>query len=251
MKKVTIFLTAAVIIAALGCGGGKQKTHGNGKMLERIEDHGEGGEVTTFEYDGKNRIVKKYSDQSPDWTITYRRNGSVKITDDTYWEADFVRKGNTLVNNTWGDNNAGVETITLDKDGYITSIERTNSNNSGWKQVINFQYANGNLIKKVTTNSSNNEPDIIWVEEFKYDNKKSPFWGCQTPRWIIQYLYHWFGINNNIVEHNTNDQDIVVTYQYEYDNDGFPIKRLFHRSSQYGLDSGVDYTFTFHGGVGF
>jgi hypothetical protein len=94
-------------------------------------------------------------------------------------------------------------TYTIDKDGYVV--------NDGQE----YEYKDGNLIS-------------YWTNEYSYDNKKSPFSGCNSPKWLIQYLFksyvrYWtYASKNNVV--SSGGDGVLSTYKYEYDSDGFPVK---------------------------
>jgi len=163
------------------------KGGGDVKLLETITD--ENGNVQRFEYDKQNRIVKM-----GDKTITYSDN---LITVGT---RKFVINGNTV---TEGDNS-----FTVNKDGHF--------------ELEGYKYKDGNLIFIDYGGESGN------TVSFSYDDKKSPFSNSSTPKWLFQYL---FGLNleyaiyaskNNLVNYEGDSGH--DTYEYEYDNDGFPVK---------------------------
>jgi len=189
-KFTKLALTAALGLALAftftACG----KGGGDVKLLETITD--EGGNVQKrFEYDKQNRIVKIDND-----TITYADN---LITVGTQ---KFAINGNTVT--------VDGKSYTIDKDGYIVKSKEANYSVSD-----EYKYKDGNLIK------------ISWsyedVSNYSYDNKKSPFSNCTTPKWLIQHLLRPHNASeNNAVDAGDGRED--DTYKYEYDSDGFPVK---------------------------
>jgi hypothetical protein len=178
-----------------------------------------------FEYDDKDHIIKfSYGNEKPIATskFIYSTDGSVKITGTLYYHGEdnysveFVRNGNTIA-----VKSMELDTIKVNKDGYIDKSERTRANEGegdGDPWARTYQYLGNNLIKLTSAT------EII---EFKYDNKKSPFYHGNTPKWLLQYLFmlHWeYGLNNNIVEIDYGD-GYKRTYEYEYDSEGFPTKQ--------------------------
>jgi uncharacterized protein (TIGR02145 family) len=185
-----------------------------------------------FEYDDKDRIIKfLYGREKPieTSTFTYNINGSVKMEgmlyyhDETPFKREFVRSGNKIA----VIDNLELDTITVNKDGYIDKSERTRDNEGegdGDPWVRTYKYLGNNLVKLTITGHSS-ETSVV---EYKYDNKKSPFYHGNTPKWVLQHLFflHWndYGLDNNVIEIDYSG-DSKSIYEYEYDSDGFPIKR--------------------------
>ena len=62
-----------------------------------------------------------------------------------------------------------------------------------------------------------------------HDDKKSPFLHSKTPKWLLQFKFGDFGLKNNIVERSTiseGERFELISYIHEYDNDGYPTKRI-------------------------
>jgi len=241
MKKIVfkclVFVVITLISAAVtSC---DKETGGDVKLVESItwEEYGyvPWSRTSKFEYDKKNRIVKiivyREGDYHSTQTITYGMEGSVKIEDDIdYWKVHFVRKKNTITANC--NLNASLydilpETLTVNSDECIVQWERSSSYRGGFTDVLTYQYQNRNLIKSTAVMYDVTREDRHYIQEFKYDKKKSPFYGCNTPRWLLQFLYGDIGINNNVVECNYRERESLTTfkYDYDYDSDGFAIKK--------------------------
>jgi len=191
---LTAVLGLAITFTFNACG----KGGGDVKLLESITD--ENGNVQKrFEYDKQNRIVKIDND-----TITYADN---LITVGTQ---KYVINGNTVT--------VDGSSFTIDKDGYFIKRE-------GEDWALTLEYRDGNLIKR----SYEGELPSVDVMD-KYDDKKSPFFNCNSPKWLLYELrildsYITFISKNNVLEMNTQgDNNITRVYKYEYDGDGFPTK---------------------------
>jgi len=159
---------------------------GDVKLLETITDGS--GKVQRFEYDKKNRIVK-----IDDKTITYADN---LITVGTQ---KFAINGNTIT--------VDGSSLTINGDGYIV--------NEGNHGEVDYEYKDGNLIRIYWSESA-------YEDNYKYDDKKSPFSNCNTPKWLIQRLLYDYASKNNVVSYE--GENGKGTYKYEYDSDGFPVK---------------------------
>jgi len=161
---------------------------GGGKLLETITY--DDGRVQKFEYDKQNRIVK-----IDDKTITYADN---LITVGTQ---KYAINGKTIT--------VDGSSFSINGDGYIVIPP-----GSGCDGCEFFEYKDGNL-------TADNSGQGIGYE---YDNKKSPLSGCTSPKWLMQILLgDVYASKNNIVK--MDEENGSSTYKYEYDSDGFPVKR--------------------------
>ncbi|MCL2183737.1 MAG: hypothetical protein FWB85_09745 [Chitinispirillia bacterium] len=244
----TLVLTAA-LITALMADGYAQKQDGV-KLLESMStDY----YAVTFEYDDKNRIVKigEYG------ALTYNGNELASFNEDAV-SMDISRKGNTINVSVDNPNSNSKHTITVNSGGYITKRESEDFcyvdcnafEGESVKHLETFHYTGANLTKveSVVTDDPYNQlqkrGDKIPQElrnrmqatsvgkkrtmEFKYDDKKSPFLYCNTPKWFLQhYVELTLGLNNNnnVIERKDSD-GTLYTYRYEYDSDGFPTRRI-------------------------
>ena len=263
MKKLIIILSAIVIVVdGYGQVGEKRpmsdtQTRGVVKLLETMT-HGNGSSVR-FEYDDKNRIAKmshydSRGNLSRIQTFTYNEGDTI-VTITSISENHPLRDGEKtrqtsshLVKN--GDTITSHSHTIVSKDLYITEITIVDKDGfTTWRkipprmwsdgtttEVRTYHYQNGNLTEIRGVTKYDSERHSIWRTELKYDNKKSPLFYCKTPRWLLQsFLFsERFGLNNNIIEWNTiiesNPVDVIkwpehYAFNYEYDSDGFPIKR--------------------------
>ena len=195
MRKISILAMLAVVLLFSGCG----KDSGEVKLLESVTQD---GETTKFEYDDKNRIVKKGSA-----TISYKSDDLVIIDG-----SEYKLNGNEIIASRGGS----MDTLTLE-DGFITSIMPQDAlSGSG------YTFVDGNLDWNGSEGGS---------YKYKYDDKNSPF-NCNTPKWVIQMLLEaTYASKNNVIEVSYKDtwsegENHQRSYQYEYDSDGFPTKQM-------------------------
>ena len=214
-----------------------------------------------FEYDDKNRI-KKMSGHSDNFIFTYDGDDLVKIEDENdNLLAEFVKSGNKItvtserteyrkewvcddpvskINCRWEEYSETVTysyTIDVDNDGYPIKYE----NNSG--EIYNFQFQKGNLSKF----SGEYNGDAFEVV-YQYDESKSPFYHCKTPKWyLVLYMNNYdifnlfyyslsyddcadilFGNKNNVTEMTVTANwgwDYKSDFRYIFDSAGYPIRR--------------------------
>jgi hypothetical protein len=63
-----------------------------------------------------------------------------------------------------------------------------------------------------------------YIKPYEYDDKKTPFYYCNTPNWFLHYFFD-SGHNNYITSIIFMDK---AEYIYEYDDDGFPVSSSGH-----------------------
>jgi len=221
MRKQFTKITLAIALAlTLGC---EEKSPANIPSsvastgeIKLLESSAKDDKVKTiFEYDDKNRIISilKYNgSDSNSITITYNANDSVivkTVYSDNSVELDtFVKNGNTI--------KVGTTTLTIDKNGYIIKKE----NGENWSST--YQYKDDNLITE--------EDNRNHSSSYNHDNKKSPFSNTNTPKWLLLYLLNldFYAVSkNNVVRYyHSGEVTSVGFYEYEYDSDDFPTKRM-------------------------
>jgi len=170
-------------------------------------------------YDDKNRItsIVDETDFQIVYQFEYSGNDLVELRDGTQKYLDFSKNGNI---------------ITVLYDGLPLPYWTIELNSNGYPIKVGpytLQYLNGNVISAST-------PYVEYT--FKYDNKKSPFYHCKTPKWFqvcFCYITDWileypfaFGIENNLKNYTVKDYkyeyENTYDYTYEYDDSGFPTK---------------------------
>ena len=187
---------------------------GGVKLLESITD--DEGRVRKFEYDKQNRIVKiSYYDNgeiSSTTTITYGTEGSVTVKN-TYrgggeGVTKYVKTGNTITIE------KEIDTLTIDKDGYIVKEK------DYWSYT--YEYKDGNLIG---IKGRSLDDDRTNGNDYSYDNKKSPFFNSNTPKWLFKdLLENKFASKNNVLGDSWEGEvSGGCDHEYQYDGDGFPV----------------------------
>jgi len=119
--------------------------------------------------------------------------------------------------------------------------------------VVNFTWQNGNIIK-TERKSENIIKKEYWYEEeskiieesssvstitYTYDDKKTPFSQCNTPKWFFLWIDFFeqesvfYGNNKNYNKNNIKTETIeggsAITYEYTYNDDGFPVIRSWEQ----------------------
>ena len=212
-----------------------------GKLVETIIYNG-GSEYSKFEYDNHNRITK-YSKFTNEGTlletniVTYSGTELTKVDyknlyplssipyDKSY---EFTKNGNIItVKSPYRSSNVydktRTSTLYVNNDGLP---EKHVEEEENYSIVINYQYHNRNCVKYTYTDTVEGK---IWEEsyEYKYDDKKTPFYSCKTPKWFWIFRYSGgsaLSQNNMIEEKNGNDlyPKDITKYEYVYDTDGYP-----------------------------
>jgi hypothetical protein len=142
--------------------------------------------------------------------------------DDNFYTYDFSKNGNEIIVHGQGQH---ISTIELNSEEYPIKESRLGDN--GFHPNHTWQYLNGNLASICGIGANYDK------QSFRYDNKKSPFYYCKTPKWLLI----WYGagglysdIKNNRIETidrervDGNIYEYITEYTYEYDSNGFPIK---------------------------
>ena len=213
--------------------------------------------IEEFEYDDENRIVKiNYFGEYINM-ITYK-SGDLITIETVFPEnterkdvINYVKKGNTITLNFIRHPLDNAASITLDKDENIAKNETVGeTEGDSWTTSFIYQYRNGNL-SKMTSGTYFTYDTSETVYEYKYDDKKSLFHNCASPKWLIQYLIDSnYTSKNNVVERTSNNEQSVVKtsrnkYEYEYDSDGFPIKETMTEEYYHNGEEHTNTTITY------
>lgn len=110
----------------------------------------------------------------------------------------------------------GTLIVYLNNDGTLDKLEEIYNHEWGSRsQIIAFQYKDGNM-----TNLTTVEGEVF--ADYKYDNKKSLFHYCKTPKWYLMLFSDYvYGNKNNVTVLN-HHWGVTIELQYEYDSAGFP-----------------------------
>ena len=202
-------------------------------LLETIQF---GSELWVYEYDSQNRIAKiSYGstyNEDIDRVETHYYNSAgdlveVKVEYTSYpednYSTTFSKSGNKITSTEVHEGYWSEYTeFELNAQGLPEKVKSTRENEGGGGWIVTniYTWEDGNLTKILE--------DIEGECLFTYDDKKSPYYYCQTPKW---YLMWWLGYNykgENNVETETWDGGTPRTYDYTYLNgEGFPLTRTF------------------------
>ena len=182
----------------------------------------------TFEYDDQDRITTiNHGDQIE--RFRYDDYGNLIAINGTIFE----RSGNLVTSKS-----AGIYAIALELNAEGLPLNADRRYSSGFRSSIVYQYRNGNLSSVQTARNGSTG----YGSTYTYDNKRPPFYYCQTPKWYLVEWWH-YGVKNNILTMNQKRGPLAAThtYTYTYDNNGFPLTRKRTDSDGYELTE----TFTY------
>jgi hypothetical protein len=245
MKRVILnylSVTAMVVVAALtSC---EKDNNSNEKLLETITF--DSGVYTKIGYDEKNRILKLSSHNETGElsyleTFTYSGNDLVKIEGEffSYPEdkykiiREFTRTENII--SIMQVSGGSLSTVTLDLNSEELPVKCVTETISG-SYVINYQIQNGNLVK-VSNKETFGETIYDKNTEYRYGNKKSPYYSCKTPKWYMFWQAGEMGSKNNVTEMKSSE-DWSIKNEYVFDRDGYPTKRT-QKSSVEGVKATI------------
>lgn len=211
-----------------------KKDNDNVKLLETMTYLSDS--YNKYEYDSQKRIAKlsRYLDNGALWvafTYTYSGAELTKMTSSN-WSCEFVKDGNKITVKEFDD----TYTLDLNSDGLP---EKYVKGNDVYTYVENFQYKNGNLVKKTwkrTWNDGENIGEEEGGKEYKYDNNKSPLYYCKTPKWFLIWDSTTMGSLNNVTDEISGTW--IIINKYEYDSEGFPTKQTASNGA------GIEYKYT-------
>ena len=244
LRKICFALLAVCIVFVRCDEKDDDDSNGNGNskgdavyLLETISWNGKLSE--RFEYDNQNRIKKiNYfnNDGSTIYgtlTITYNSSGDItsykrqfdNYPDDNY-EFTVTKDGNKVLLTDEGY----VITIDLNAQGLPAKLVSRWSN-SDFYYTRNFQYQKGNISQETSIETWENGSSTS-TATFTYDDKKSPFYHCKTPKWFFFDNMFWsFGLENNITKITYSENGTSTGSNnfenFAYNAAGFPIKRTF------------------------
>jgi len=191
------------------------------------------GRTERYEYDNENRIAKiLYCDKSGTMTysyaITYSGDNFIKSVLTTGFDSAFVatveysKSGNKITVTIKSNNRDSIDTaiVDLDNDGFPTKYEAITDVVSS---VGVYEIHSGNLTKHSYKVVRVGAMTLEGSDDCKYDNKKSPFFQCKTPKWWWILSDKCMSTQNNVIERSKNSGE-KIEYKYEFDNAGYPTK---------------------------
>ena len=203
----------------------------------------EGRGSIKFEYDDLNRITEIQNYRT--YVLSYDSEGDL-ISLKTDWNdamSTFTKNDNKIIVHNDRNHNAESEILELNAQGLINKwIFESDYLSSTYI----YQYQDRNLINltvdRVYAQENDWEKSGTATATFTYDDKKSPFYHCKTPQWFFLFYFdeNQFGIQNNP---KTMDSDFYggcsITYEYMYNENGFP-----HTRKVIVSEGGEKYDFT-------
>ena len=202
-------------------------------LLTEIIHVDEWGESSiAFEYDNQNRITRII--HSDEWgigsrTLNYNNAGDlVSITFDDGNVETFNRIGN-IITVTWQDESES-ETLELNAQGFLEKWTSEWGYEDNWhKGVMTFQYQGRNMIEFLSEEEYMEDGEHFFRSEthtFTYDDRKSPFYNCNTPQWVLllAFIDDYYGIYNN-VKTAISEGEWSLMFEYTYNDAGFPTSR--------------------------
>ena len=157
----------------------------------------EGAEIYTY-FDDNDLVFVRYSNGE---TLSFEQSGNriykVKGTERSFY-------------------------YSLDEQGLITAKHsRSSRSEHAFSSVFAYEYKGGNLVKTVSEQNFAYPDESFSIKDtatFVYDDKKSPFYYCQTPKWFLT-------INGMDIKNNLISCDIALRYAYTYNDSGFALTR--------------------------
>jgi len=201
------------------------------QLLETIFIDDKDGKVRVkYEYDEQNRIAKitQYYDDKFDhfFTFSYKSN-EISIKSDDNSTYTYSINGNRMTSSRVDYGYETTEVIDIDNEGLPEKYVQENLNElyNNWTYTANYEFQDDNLVKL----KEKREGKDSWscITTLTYDDKKSPFYHCKTPMWILIWYGSFDSIpsgKNNVLSRNwgSNSSD-GCSYVYTYDDAGFPL----------------------------
>ena len=169
------------------------------------------GYTEKFEYDNQYRITKitYIEDGNPhaEEIFSYSGNNMTVVSKELgYPEYDttneFVKNGNKITATWKRDNETRIFTISLNDNDVPTTA--TSTSREGWTDVYTFTIQNGNMTEWTEWTES-------YTYKYKFDDKKSPFHNCTTPKWFMFWDKHGHGSQNNVIEEDRDGEIFLPT----------------------------------------
>ena len=240
-RQIFINLTVAAIVIVVAFTSCKKDDNTKVKLLETITYPD--GSYYKYEYDSQNRITKwsRYyaSGEISEFTITYSGIELTKMTLPSNWSYEFAKDGNKITIEEKIGSNVYTRTFYLNSSGLL---EKLIYEEEVYSYVEYYLYDNGNLVKYTREETWKDGEDIgekEWTKEFKYDNNKSPLYHCKTPKWFLIWNFSIMGGQNNVTEEKSSET-ITTNCEYEYDSEGFPVKRISKTSGHMTYSEGIE-----------
>jgi YD repeat-containing protein len=141
----------------------------------------------------------------------------------------------------------GMDTETKRSTSTVLTLTWHNGNITmkDWKSEIEFERRHW-----TATESEFEKISDKGTITYTYDDKKTPFYNCNMPKWFFWWLsyfrfdeIYWFNENN--VKSETREDGSSKTYEYTYNDNGFPVTRTW-AAARIWMDGITTETYTYH-----
>jgi len=164
--------------------------------------------------------------QGRDWVrATFPKNGNIiNFTIEQYLN----RWSHTTVNGELELNTQGLP-VKVTSESECRQLGVVGGDVSNWSNTVTLTWQNGNLIKTEWVREDE-QGSSTGTKTYTYDNKRMPFYHCKTQKlnfWLFYYVGNdeFYGFNENNIKTETGDDGSTITYEYSYNDDGFPVTR--------------------------
>jgi len=257
MKKIiTLLLLPLLALTLNSCKKENKEGENNGKYTKLVKtitvefselDSQVDTSTISIYYDNQNRPIKINSVYSYDFSetdvIQYSKNAITLIRQrkesfiDTTITYQFLLDNNGyLISDNFGATGfASHENSYTYKNGYLKEKKEINKKGfDEYERYYEFSWKNGNMVQITTDDSKEN---ATFTGIFEYDNREN----ILNSYIIFQgFTYSFLKVKghtskNNLVKvtgtNNYNNENNITTYDYEFDNDGYPTQ-IIQKSNQ-------------------
>jgi uncharacterized repeat protein (TIGR02543 family) len=210
--------------------------------------------VYVFEYDSQNRFMRFTTSPYYNGTTSLNYNADGDLVG-YYWiyqgrdwvSATFSKNGNKInftieqYLNRWSRTNANGE-LELNDQGLPVKVTSESESRqlgvggvvSNWSNTVTLTWQNGNLTKTEWVREDEQGSSTGTIN-YTHDDRKMPFYYCKTPKlgfWLFYYVGNdeFYGFNENNIKTETREDGSIITYEYTYNDDGFPVTRTWATS---------------------
>ena len=188
----------------------------------------------TYEYDEQHRLTNRNQYDSNDslrsmMTLTYDDDGDLISVDWVDVNGYTILSGPTKNGNKISFRGVGMSSyeVELNTEGLPEKATHgwTSQSTNGWRRATyTYTWVNRNLAQAdynvIGVSSHGEEYENSGTKTYTYDDMKSPFYHCATPRWF--WLWYYFDTVtacslNNLIPADSGDE----TFNYTYNEDGF------------------------------
>ena len=222
MKKIIVLLLLPLLIfSIIACKDKEEEHEKKGKLIKMVEHFPSNNEfslVITYYYDNQNRLIKHQQSQNGDTasiSIKYSANTIITTLENVENEIStwFFNENGYLI----GDDN---NSTYIYENGYLKEWKGENGNK------VEYSWQNGNMVQiNGATFEYNNKKDLLNINPFFFK-------GNNTLTYCGVKLKGWTSKNYVIKETHSVPCDHIITYEYIFDKDGYPIQIIWYFESE-------------------